>query len=859
MERTLKATSRILLLILAVSAAGLRAESDMPLFDAAFKNPRQYLNAVNTRKESAEKYFLRAKSLLLQGKFEKARILVEHLEANYPEFPEPYKAILRAWISLDDDDDAFDLDSVHKARQGFTAENQAQYRFFTEVIYARELLTKDALKIEAEPATLAQLDKVIAMASELRHPIALIYSNQLQMDNLSISLDIKEVQKVAADTVSRAEDIDYDLLRADAYSWSAWAFYWRDQFVEAEAFYARSNQLFEEVGHLSKLGENHILMADMYSVMANREPERAEAIQKSVEYYRASDSEFGFAEASRLYGTFLAEREDFDGAMEEFQRAQEIFRRIGNEADIAMTHYEISYAARLNGRQDLAVDNIELAKALIPKTDDWYNYSRILGEEVFVFLSSDFERAKTAAEELLALHLEGSSNHEVSHSYYTLGEVYLEHKFYAEAKVNLEKAKELVEENEDMEMQIRRSLSLTYAGLEEYEQAYQDLEYVVDLRRKKFDKDYANQLAALQDQLKAQSQENEIKRLQQEKLLQANEIAQRKFNNQVTIAGFMAFILIGFLLINRRSQMRQRRILERLVNQRTQQVIEQKNSISALLDNAAEGFLSFRRDFIVEGAYSSACEIIFQRAPAAEKISELIYIDNQPKQKTFERLMKIAFNAPQDERDNVLELLPAEVEIHQRNIAINYQFIEDYQVMLVLRDETEERRMLEALKAATITDKLTGIYNRHKLDSVMETEIDRAARGLGSFAIIVADIDRFKAINDKYGHSVGDEVLIQVAALLRRRLRKTDSVGRWGGEEFVIVCAGTDIEAACGLADSFRMELEFAEMPEVGHITASFGVAAYTENDTVRDLFNRADEALYRAKERGRNRVEAEG
>jgi diguanylate cyclase (GGDEF)-like protein len=118
------------------------------------------------------------------------------------------------------------------------------------------------------------------------------------------------------------------------------------------------------------------------------------------------------------------------------------------------------------------------------------------------------------------------------------------------------------------------------------------------------------------------------------------------------------------------------------------------------------------------------------------------------------------------------------------------------------------------------------------------------------------DLDRFKQINDRYGHEVGDRVLLHVAELLRAHSRKTDQVGRWGGEEFIVLLPCTPLHEACSLAE--RLQAVLNEHPLEGHylVSASFGVATALPHDTPDSLVSRADNAMYVSKEMGGNRVE---
>lgn len=155
-------------------------------------------------------------------------------------------------------------------------------------------------------------------------------------------------------------------------------------------------------------------------------------------------------------------------------------------------------------------------------------------------------------------------------------------------------------------------------------------------------------------------------------------------------------------------------------------------------------------------------------------------------------------------------------------------------------------------------DKLTNAYNRGKLDNLLEREHKRALRYGTDFSIIMLDIDHFKLINDTYGHLVGDQILIQIAQILNSYTRTTDFIGRWGGEEFLIICPNSDIIQTQKVAIKLKKQFEESRFEIDKQITSSFGVTAYRKDDTIDDMLKRADRALYTSKHNGRNRVELE-
>ncbi len=170
-----------------------------------------------------------------------------------------------------------------------------------------------------------------------------------------------------------------------------------------------------------------------------------------------------------------------------------------------------------------------------------------------------------------------------------------------------------------------------------------------------------------------------------------------------------------------------------------------------------------------------------------------------------------------------------------------------------LREHADESAAVAYL---AITDALTGISNRRGLDAGLSDELSRAERYSSTFSILVLDLDHFKAVNDDYGHEMGDHALRAVAQLLKRECREPDLVGRWGGDEFMMVLPETGSAEAREVAFRVRERIEEEKIAGIRHLTTSFGVASYEPGDTADSLFMRADRALYAAKSGGRNRVE---
>lgn len=167
--------------------------------------------------------------------------------------------------------------------------------------------------------------------------------------------------------------------------------------------------------------------------------------------------------------------------------------------------------------------------------------------------------------------------------------------------------------------------------------------------------------------------------------------------------------------------------------------------------------------------------------------------------------------------------------------------------------------MNKYLEEASIKDPLMGIFNRRKLDAVLNSTIDIAREKDLNFSIILMDIDEFKNINDVYGHKTGDHILIEIGKIFSEHIHYPCVVGRWGGEEFMVVCPNIEQAGAQKLSEKLRALICCYQFSIPDPMTASFGVASYKKGDTLEEVIQRADEAMYRAKKTGRNRVEIIG
>ncbi|PRY64560.1 diguanylate cyclase (GGDEF)-like protein [Vreelandella songnenensis] len=187
--------------------------------------------------------------------------------------------------------------------------------------------------------------------------------------------------------------------------------------------------------------------------------------------------------------------------------------------------------------------------------------------------------------------------------------------------------------------------------------------------------------------------------------------------------------------------------------------------------------------------------------------------------------------------------------------------ISSYEISMLNMHLERERKALasanQRLEQLAHFDPLTQIWNRYRIEQAIDDELVAAKRYGATFALLMFDVDHFKAINDTYGHSLGDEVLVALARRVESSLRGCDYFGRWGGEEFVILATHSDIQAAAGLAERLRELLVTLQLPGLDQpVTVSIGVVAWQPDDSCKTLMARADAAMYLAKRKGRNRVE---
>jgi len=266
---------------------------------------------------------------------------------------------------------------------------------------------------------------------------------------------------------------------------------------------------------------------------------------------------------------------------------------------------------------------------------------------------------------------------------------------------------------------------------------------------------------------------------------------------------------------------------------------------------ANHAFLEFFgvEDINVFQKYNHSILKLFLDEPNALETKNILDI---PSEEQGKKLMQIIHNHKDVNR--VVYMNSATQK--KKSFFINLSQTEEENLYLIsLTDVTKMQESYVNIAKQAFYDGLTGIYNRTKFNEFLSYEIERASRAPHSFSCVLLDIDHFKIFNDTYGHLIGDEILISLTHTIQNNIRTTDKFARWGGEEFIVLLIDTPPEEAREIAEKLRMKIEDISHPTAGSISASFGVTEYRAGDGINSIFKRSDDALYKAKEMGRNRV----
>jgi len=252
---------------------------------------------------------------------------------------------------------------------------------------------------------------------------------------------------------------------------------------------------------------------------------------------------------------------------------------------------------------------------------------------------------------------------------------------------------------------------------------------------------------------------------------------------------------------------------------------------------------------------------------------------NKAAEKFFKALNITLDNYP---IERILERQPELLEIFESKSSCDFSFVKDNEerffeidvvplgnpddentkMLKTIRDVTEERKIQEKLKFLATTDSLSGLYNRAEFMNLAKKEFASAKKNNEELSLLIMDLDNFKNINDTFGHAAGDEMIREIGSIIKSGFRKTDIAGRIGGEEFAVVLKNASLEEAKKAAQNFRKTVEKRKVVFGGHVislTVSIGVAAIRvgtdDVNDIEDILKMADDALYRAKAKGRNCV----
>ncbi len=274
-------------------------------------------------------------------------------------------------------------------------------------------------------------------------------------------------------------------------------------------------------------------------------------------------------------------------------------------------------------------------------------------------------------------------------------------------------------------------------------------------------------------------------------------------------------------------------------------VVEDMKPIGILTTKDIVRLIKYKNDLALEVSeyMSTPVDTIYKNSSIKEALEFV-------KQKHYKRVIVV------DEKGDLAGIIT-----QKELISLTYTrwttLMKEYQEELSEINNILENKNKKYMTMAS-TDPLTGLYNRYKFAELYLSAYTAMTQRDNKMSIILLDIDFFKRVNDTYGHNVGDRVLIQISQAVLKTLRSIDVICRWGGEEFIVLLPTASLENASILAEKLRTHIEELEIDVVGGVTASFGVSQVLEGDEMQDAIDRADKALYLAKNSGRNCVKRE-
>lgn len=281
-------------------------------------------------------------------------------------------------------------------------------------------------------------------------------------------------------------------------------------------------------------------------------------------------------------------------------------------------------------------------------------------------------------------------------------------------------------------------------------------------------------------------------------------------------------------------------------------LINSRARFEAVVEAAYDGIISMDEEQKIVQINRAACEIFAtdKETMMGSSLEQLIPERHRKHHKHYVSAFgdsPIA-SRPMETRASVRGLrsdgseFPVEVTIAKINVGGNTEYTS------VVRDISERARLIDELQKAATQDSLTGAANRRSLEEALNREIERCQRFNHPFCVVMIDLDRFKQFNDTYGHNFGDEVLVEMTGFIHKQLRKVDTVGRWGGDEFIVILPETRHQDALKWVDRFRGDL--TQMPDllsqpIDKLEASFGVVESRGDESLKALLERADKAMY--------------
>jgi diguanylate cyclase len=287
-----------------------------------------------------------------------------------------------------------------------------------------------------------------------------------------------------------------------------------------------------------------------------------------------------------------------------------------------------------------------------------------------------------------------------------------------------------------------------------------------------------------------------------------------------------------------------------------QAIFKQQPINSALLEVAYKKFISITDDEVIHTVQEKLNTIVTDILSQVDPFSKLSNLFEEKMLEAIKRIHKVT------SKESLQEVVN---KVAQNTQAMNEASHKFNHNLSTLSDELHTlKKSFAKVKEAALTDSLTQILNRRGFESQYQKEVASARERSSPLSLLLIDVDHFKKFNDTYGHLVGDEVLKFIALSCKKRIRPTDTVARFGGEEFIVILPNTHSEQAFKIAEALRMvfektKLQRKEEPkDLGKLTVSIGIAILQKDDNFDSIFERADKALYLAKEKGRNCIQTE-